>query len=407
MSESYKDLRLGMMVTCVYAGKPCYKSNVILGRRANGSAIASLDELADGLDVKDLVDVAKSMCAEYMEFTAWHANMNVLYPSETMKRMLPGHCSRRDVIRDLINALKDTGIKLYLYVHPNDGHDFCKEDQDKVGWNEGPPYSRWNEFITAVFEELANRYKGEIAGYWVDGVGRPGGAMTQEDMVKLMEKFRRIDKNPEIIMNGDCGVGKWADYGSSESVRWPYAQGHKCRVTQTISLQYWADCGYAWFSPEMAFQYTVMQASVEGHIGGGVAWSAGPYPGGKWEPGVREFYSKLGSYIKPVLPTILGTKPSQSFTTPAGTYSLNDGDRWMLNVATQSKNGKETYVHVLRPPAVRTLNLPVPADGRKFSQAKLYATGKPVLFLQDNSGVHLTLSPSETWNMLDTVITLV
>lgn len=222
-----------------------------------------------------------------------------------------------------------------------------------------------------------------------------------------MERFRRIDSTPEIMMNGDCGVGKWADHGSTEvDVHWPYAQAQKVRVTQTISLEYWADCGFAWFSPELAFRYTVVQAAVEGHTGGGVAWCAGPYPGGKWEPGVREFFRKLGDYIKPIAPTILGTSPSQSFITPAGTYSLNDGTRWILTVATQSKDGKETYVHVLRTPVVRTLNLPVPADGRKFSQAKMYATGKPVSLLQDDSGVHLTLSPSDTWDMLDTVMVL-
>ena len=80
--------------------------------------------------------VPPRMRAQYVQFTAWHANMNALYPSKVLQRRLPGHCSRRDVIADLIRAVRAKNIRLILYIHPSDGHDFSRADQDRVGWND-------------------------------------------------------------------------------------------------------------------------------------------------------------------------------------------------------------------------------------------------------------------------------
>ena len=131
---SFSDMSLGLFVHYTYVGRP-YEWGCTTW--SDGSPVASLDELADNLDVQDLARTAARMRAQYLQFTAWHANMNVLFPSAVMDRRLPGHASRRDVIGDLIKALRPTGIRLILYIHPSDGHDFSREDQDRVGWNEG------------------------------------------------------------------------------------------------------------------------------------------------------------------------------------------------------------------------------------------------------------------------------
>jgi alpha-L-fucosidase len=56
---------------------------------ADGSQVQSPGELADNFDADDLAKTAASMGAQYVIFTTWHANMNVLYPSEVMKKWLP------------------------------------------------------------------------------------------------------------------------------------------------------------------------------------------------------------------------------------------------------------------------------------------------------------------------------
>jgi hypothetical protein len=45
-----------------------------------------------------------------------------------------------------ILAFKTKGIPIYLYVHPSDGHDVRKEDQEWLGWNESinaPSATAW------------------------------------------------------------------------------------------------------------------------------------------------------------------------------------------------------------------------------------------------------------------------
>lgn len=399
-SKSYAHMRLGLFVHYVYAGRAHHGG--VLGRHADGSPVSSLDELADGLDVQNLADMAAAMGAEYVQFTAWHANMNALYPSEVMASALPGHCSQRDVIADLLDALASRDIALILYVHPSDGHDFSPEDQERVGWNDGPPYRRWNDFINDVFAELVGRYAGRVRGYWVDGGLPPAISAT---ISRLRETIREHDPAAEVVQNEgfyDCRP-RWADYGSREVVRFPYP-ANRLQVTMPITAQWWADRSYLMIPPEVAFQYTVLQAAVQGSEGGGVAWNAGPYPNGRWEPGVADFVGALGGYVASVKEALLGTRPSRSFVTPPGTPLA--GTRAPQAVATESRDGSETYVHVLNAPAGPTLDLPLPYDGRTYETAHLLHTEQQVELVQDEGGVHLTLSAASAWGELDTVIVL-
>jgi hypothetical protein len=396
VAARFQDMRLGLFVHYVFNGRPYVYGT--LGRRADGTVAASLDEYADGLDADDLADVAASMHAEYLIFTAWHANMNVLYPSPVMQRYLPGHTARRDVVADLVAALGRRGIRLLLYCHPSDGHDFSPEDQARVGWHDGFPYARWNEFINAVYAEMFARYRGQVLGYYVDGGLPPQVNFTIE---RLRETMRRADPDALVIQNNGfhSRFRTWADLGSRETIQPPYRVDRQ-HTAMVVTTTWWADNGYAMFPPELAFQYTVLQAGVHGHEGGGMAWSAGPYPGGCWELGVREFFATLGRYIEPVQRGLVGTQPSRAFLTMEGTALLNDP----LWVATEA--GDQTFVHVLRPPADRTLYLPVPADRRTFSRAFLLAEGRPAELVQDEAGVRVTLPDGARWETLDTAFVL-
>lgn len=70
---------------------------------------------------------------------------------------------------------------------------------------------------------------------------------------------------------------------------------------------------------------------------------------------------------------LLITRPSRAYVTkgvqelPAEGQPLNG----LSYCATQSPDGKKTFVHVFLPPKERSLQLPVPADGRRFSSAQL------------------------------------
>ena len=99
-----------------------------------------------------------------------------------------------------------------------------------------------------------------------------------------------------------------------------------------VSTTWLAHSGHCMVRPEVAFQNTVLQAATRGLAGGGIAWGAGPYPGGTWEPGVREFLPRLGALVRPVKETILGTRPSAAFETKPHTPLRTPG----LTVATET-----------------------------------------------------------------------
>ena len=76
-------------------------------------------------------------------------------------------------------------------------------------------------------------------------------------------------------------------------------------------------------------------------------------------------------------------------------------------VATQSPDGRFTYIHVLRAPASGdTITLPSPLDGKTFGEAVLLPSGKAARLTQDDNGVTLTLPSGEGWDSLDTVFRL-
>ena len=389
-AASFVDMHLGLFAHYTFVGKP-YQWGAT--EWADGAAVQSLDELADNLNVKDFAATAAAMRAQYVIFTTWHANMNALFPSAVMKRQLPGHCSRRDAVGDLIRALKAKNIRAILYIHPSDGHDFTREDQDRVGWNDEPPFRRWNDFVNEVVAEVVDRYGKEISGYYIDG-----GLPEQVDAPRLRKTI--LDRQPGAWLIQNSGLNRaCVDYGARERMEPPYPPTTWLRC-QTITEEWWAKRATVQWCPELAYRYTILQAAVTGRMGGGVAWSFGPHPGGRWELGVRSFCQRLGVLVDRAGVSLFQTRPSKA-------YVVQDQPLVGLPyAATESPDGKQTFLHLFLPPKDRRFQLPVPADGRRFSSARLLDSGRKISLLQTDTGVRLTLDPADHWDDVDTIIVL-
>jgi len=385
-------MHLGMFIHYTYVGKPYQWGSTMW---ADTSKVKDLDELADNLDLNDLAETAASMRAQYVVFTPFHANMMVLFPSAVMSHQLPGHTSKRDVIQDLINALKRKNIRLLLYFHPSDGHDLSKEDQERVGWNNDAPYTRWNDFVNEFLGELVSKYGKDISGYFIDG-----GLPEQVDAARLRKTI--IDRYPESWIIQNSGYNPLlADFSAKEDYMiapFPATSWVRC---QRISGEWWAKVNNVMFNPEMAYRYTMLQAAVTNRMGGGSCWSFGPHPGGRWEPGVRSFCKDLGNFIDRAGESLFGTRPGRSYITKEGQPLL--GTQF---VATESPDGKKTYLHVFLPPQGQRLELPLPADKRRFNSAQLFPNNHKIDLEQTENAVYLTLKSADRWEDLDTIIIL-
>jgi hypothetical protein len=349
------------------------------------------------------------MKVEYVIFTAWHANMNCLWPSPKMQQWLPGHASRRDVLRDMIKAVRAKGIRVLLYTHPSDGHDFTPAEQAATGWGPNFDRAKWNDFINDIYGDLVSRYGKDTLGIYIDEHGGPSANSKYVDYDRLRKTIKTGNANLVMIQNDygnvyncDLGDKEVNSFNSTDGNTWP-ALGMPSAVV--LSRTWWAsqpkDYFTSRYSPESIFRYTVLMAGVKSSAGG-VAWAAGNYPGGGWENGVLETMRAVANYIRPIMRSLDNTYASTSFVTGSGAtiHSLEWG------VATRSTDDRREYIHVLTPPSGHTLRLLPPADRKIFGSARLLASGHKVGLVENESGVSLTLRNSDSWQRLDTVIEL-
>jgi len=403
-----------------------------LSLRRDGRPPSTFDELADGFDIAGFANDMAAWHVEYVIFTVWHANINPLFPSETMKKWgMPSHACKRDLLAEVIRELKAKGIPVMLYTHPRDGHDLHGEDRIRTGWgagkgaNAGDPdwnqfdYQKWNDFTNELYAELMDRYGKEISGIFLDEGSSAGDSQRVIDYPRLRETIKSRAPHVVIMQNdygslysGDVGVKEyhhWQQFANRDGGAWP---AWDIPVASVFATTWWAakptTANTVTYSAEDMFRYTVLQAGVNTR-GGGIQWAAGPYVGGGWEPGVPETMAKFAGYLKPVEQSIRGTLASTAFPTQKGAALKNIG--WGVRavdwgVATDSPDRSITYLHILNPPREKRLRIGMPATAVRFKTASLLPSGKTVTLEMDKAGYIITLPGDEKWNPVHTVIRL-
>ena len=360
----------------------------------------SLDQLSDAFDAKKYAAVADSMAAQYVTFTVCHAGFNLLFPSETMIAAgCPAKVSRRDLIADLIDALEVYGIKLVLYMPPNDSHDLTSAEMDVLKWNDDAVRM---DFNCRLVHEIFGRYGKKIAGYWFDQ-GGPSKAVT--DLIRKDNPDAVIYINHGVTENGSYDAEK-ADFlvseyygqipsGSSDSLK-----THHSQISRIFGGEWWAIGGKVTTSARELYRWTVRVAATEGQYNSGINWAGGPYMNNEWEDGAEEVLRGLGDLLRSH-DGIFGTQPSTIFVTP--TLSVLSPDQW--GVATQSADGAATYLHVLNRPEGNVLSIDLPSAGKgKFTEAACGDVRAHVC--EDDGKLTITLPSGFAWDDVDTVIRL-
>jgi hypothetical protein len=414
----FKSLKYGFFVHYVWGG--AYGQ---LTKDAAGQQARSLDDLANRFNVEGFANDLTAWQVEYVIFTAWHANINPLFPSQTMKKWgLESHFCQRDLLGELITACNARGIQVMFYTHPRDGHDLRGEEQVKTGWGASQvqpepdwakfDFKKWNNFVNDLYGELVERYGDRIVGVYLDEGSGAGDSFRVVDYSRLRATIKR--NHPHLVMVQNyygnlysCDVGDkeyyhWGEFANRDGSVWPV---YKMCVGTCFASIWWASTpagtNAVWYTPEDMFRYTVLQAGANTD-GGGVQWATGPYPGGGWETGVDETMRKLGACIKAVAPSVKGTYASRAYPTPAG--STLKSVAW--GSATDAADGTATFLHVLKPPAARTLAIGKAANGTLFTKASLLTSGKKLEFRSGANGFEIVLPDDAEWDKLDTVIQL-
>lgn len=433
-SQLWEVMKYGLFVHYVYGEE----YGLMTPMSKNGGEPKDINEFTEKFNVEKFADDVAAMGFEYVIFTAWHANMNLLYPSEVMKKWRgPEHTSNRDLLGDLGKALKERGIYLMLYSHIWVGNDFhpkgdgyfyygntegiITEDQENTGYVEsvlkGQPPTKWDTFVNEVYDEMSSRYGDEVIGHWFDGTW-----CWQVDKKRIMATIERTNPGCAYVANGDEKHGlpysskevnnpAREDYGfandypdviEKDITTWPT---YERNVALIQGGNWWASqWGQPKYTAEDIYRYTVVESGV--NKGGGVSWAFAPFVNGEWEGDMLDIMKKVNSYISPVAESIKKTKPSTAFPTVKRTR-INNLKRGY--VATMSIDERYHYIHVLVPPEENFIILPKPADNSRFKKAILLKEKREMKLeeLYDDTDMYKIILPGDiSWNSLNTVIKL-
>ncbi len=126
------------------------------------------ERAVDEFDVRAFANRVAETDAGHVLFTINHALHWLACPSHETDRVMPGRTCRRDLIRDLIDALRAHGIALMLYYHH--GCDLPEQDpawQRAVGGYDDTPV-RLYDHVIRILTELGERYGSDVVGWWFD-----------------------------------------------------------------------------------------------------------------------------------------------------------------------------------------------------------------------------------------------
>ncbi|MFM2297693.1 MAG: hypothetical protein RL117_1400 [Verrucomicrobiota bacterium] len=409
--ELWKTMKHGLFVHYVWDGSGGVTHN------ADGSSPTSVNDVADRFDAAGFANDLESMGVEYVIFTAWHSLFYPLFNSSAMERYYPGRCPNRDMIGDMITAVRAKGIRVLLYTHP----------MQPISWD----YNTHNNLINDVHAELVERYGDQIEGLFLDENDVNGNQDSFVDYPRLVGTIRH--RNPELVLiqnyTGNvysCDMIHWEtgnprqDYKNNPDASWTTPTP----TTQLLTPNWSAllpkvptPTAAIWRSAEGIFRTAVVGAGSS-TMGGGWLWAAGPYPGdgtwlnpstgqtqniGRWEQGVLEAMQGAATYLAPIAVSVKNTYPSNSWLTKPYTHitALPYGI-----VATRSTDDTKEYIHVLNPPGTKTLTLPAPADGKVFTNARLLKNSRAVTLTRTSRGLSLTLGSLDNWETLNTVIVM-
>jgi len=103
--------------------------------------------------------------ATFVVFSTAHSDQYIPGPNEALDAILPGRTAQRDLIADLIAALGERHIKLFLYYHLGPIEDPAWSRATRM-WDSDPArfFGNW----IAIVSEMGQRYGTGLAGWWFD-----------------------------------------------------------------------------------------------------------------------------------------------------------------------------------------------------------------------------------------------
>jgi len=165
------------------------------------------NEAVNSFNVSAFVKMVQKTGASYIIFTTNHAEPYFPAPLKQWEAEYPGHTTTRDLVAEISDSLQKHNIKLMLYLAT---HIYAK--YDKVNDEE------FNRLNFSLLNEIGERYKKKVAGYWLDGWYQSYSKHPTFDFEKLYKICKKGNPNRLLTLNSWVYpvATTWQDYWAGE-----------------------------------------------------------------------------------------------------------------------------------------------------------------------------------------------
>ncbi|MFC1597555.1 alpha-L-fucosidase [Planctomycetota bacterium] len=121
----------------------------------------------DEFDLEGFIEAVDYAGADYVLFTAAHALQMLPAPHPVIDKILPGRTCKRDLIRELADALAAKGKHLLVYYNHSCNHQQDSTWEKAVGYH-APNKKQFAENLIDIVGWMSRRYKEKIKAWWFD-----------------------------------------------------------------------------------------------------------------------------------------------------------------------------------------------------------------------------------------------
>lgn len=375
-----------------------------------------------GWNAQRWVDTAKRLRAKYITLATFHCDLGYLkiWPS----RIAGSPSTKRDYLRELLDAAEAEGIRVIVYINRDSKNAF----HGGIQWLDREAYRAFKNDgtvdITArdgylaysmdVMKELLEAYP-RIAGFWFDGYH------DKEEAQDVFSKLHRL-RDDLILINNDFSKGPvddedamaLEDFGKACDPEFDFPSGtwvgpgdKEFAFKTKWDWFYLGEGKRHWGGYELNYARVPSNAFIVKRIItiAGSSWNAhlgyGPKIGGDFPDLLEDFTDHFDRFMSWAYESVYGTvgRGYDQGGFPPGRWS--DG---AYGVTTLVPGGETHYLHVLIPP--RGYRLALPDAGYDVTSAVNLKTGEALPFTQAEGRLTIEASWEATESEGDTVIKL-
>jgi len=348
-------------------------------------------------DAEEWVSTAKAAGMRYITITSRHHDGFSMFGSKVTKyNIVDWTPFRRDPLKELAEACRRHGLKLFFYYSQLDWHHPDYWPRGGTGQNTGRAdegtWDRYLDFMDAQLEELLTGY-GPLGGIWFDGMwDKPQAPWRLDRTYALIHRLQPaaliVPNHHKAPLPGEDVQTFEQDLPGANTAGWNNAE-----ISTRLPLETSLTMNNSWGfnvtdrnfkSTTQLIHYLVRAAGN----GANLLLNVGPRPDGTIQPEAVERLKEMGRWMDQFGSTIHGTR--------AGPIPPRD---W----GATTQRGDTVFVHVLN---WRDRQLAIPSVGGRVVSARAMGPGAAVPFTQTSEGITLTL-PAANAEVPDRVIALV